>query len=42
MIRMTFPDISVSRIAYGVSAGSELENVDAVTLYRALENRNQL
>lgn len=42
LIRMTFPDIKVSRIAYGVSAGSELENVDAVTLFRALENRNQL
>ncbi len=42
MIRMTFPDIKVSRIAYGVSAGSELENVDAVTLFKALENRSLL
>lgn len=42
MIRVTFPDIQVSRIAYGVSAGSELENVDSVTLYKALENRSRL
>ncbi len=42
LIRITFPDIQVSRIAYGVSAGSELENVDTVTLYKALENRSKL
>ncbi len=42
LIRMTFPEIKVSRIAYGVSAGSELENVDAVTLYKALENRSSM
>ena len=42
LIRMTFSDIKVSRIAYGVSAGAELGNVDSVTLYKALENRSEL
>lgn len=34
--------IRVSRIASGVPVGGELENIDEVTLLRALESRNQL
>ncbi|MEG0571032.1 MAG: recombination mediator RecR [Oscillospiraceae bacterium] len=34
--------IIVSRLAYGISVGSDLEYTDEVTLYKALENRNEL
>ena len=34
--------IKVSRIASGVSVGGDLENIDEVTLLRALEGRTQL
>lgn len=32
--------VKVSRLAYGIPVGSELEYADPDTLYRALENRN--
>ena len=34
--------IKVTRLAYGLPAGSALEYADDVTLQRALENRNTL
>jgi recombination protein RecR len=34
--------IKVTRLAYGLPAGSALEFADDVTLTRALENRNEL
>ena len=34
--------IKVTRLAYGLPAGSTLEYADEVTLQRALENRNEL
>jgi len=34
--------IKVTRLAYGLPAGSALEYADDVTLQRALENRNEL
>lgn len=34
--------LRVSRLAHGVSVGQEIENTDAVTLSRALENRRAL
>ena len=34
--------IKVSRIASGVPVGGDLENIDEVTLLRALEGRTQL
>lgn len=34
--------IKVSRLAYGLPAGSALEFADDVTLLKALENRNEL
>ena len=34
--------IVVSRLAYGVPVGSDLEYADEVTLYKALENRNEI
>ena len=34
--------IKVSRLAYGIPAGSSLEFADDVTLMKALENRNEL
>lgn len=34
--------IKVSRIAYGLSVGSDIEYVDEVTLYRALEGRREM
>ena len=34
--------IKVSRLAYGLPAGSSLEYADDVTLQKALENRNEL
>ena len=35
-------DIKVTRLAYGVPMGSDLEYADEVTLYRALEGRRDL
>ena len=34
--------VSVSRLAYGIPVGSDLEYADEVTLYKALENRSIL
>ena len=34
--------LRVSRLAHGVSVGQEIENTDAITLARALENRREL
>lgn len=34
--------IKVTRLAYGVPVGSDLEYADEVTLYKALENRNEI
>ena len=34
--------VKVSRLAYGIPVGSDLEYADEVTLYKALENRSQL
>lgn len=34
--------IKVSRIAYGIPVGSDLEYADEVTLFKALQNRNTL
>ena len=34
--------IKVTRLAYGVPVGSDLEYADEVTLFRALENRNEI
>ena len=34
--------IKVTRLAYGLPAGSALEYADDVTLQRALENRNTI
>ncbi len=35
-------DVKVTRIASGVPVGGDLENIDEVTLYRALEGRREL
>jgi len=35
-------DVKVSRIAYGLPAGGELEYADEVTLLKALEGRNEI
>ncbi len=35
-------DLIVSRIAYGVPAGSQLEYADEVTLFKAIEGRRQM
>ncbi|MBR2343101.1 MAG: recombination protein RecR [Clostridia bacterium] len=32
-------DVSVSRLAYGIPVGADIEYADEVTLYRAMENR---
>jgi recombination protein RecR len=34
--------IRVTRLAYGIPLGSDLEYVDSVTVQRALEGRNEL
>lgn len=34
--------VKVSRLAYGIPVGSDLEFADEVTLYKALENRNEI
>ena len=34
--------VTVSRLAYGVPVGSDLEYVDEVTLYKAIENRSTM
>lgn len=35
-------DVKVTRLAHGVSVGTEIEYADAVTLARALENRREI
>ena len=35
-------DIKVSRLAYGIPVGGDLEYADEVTLFRALEGRREL
>lgn len=35
-------EVKVSRLAYGIPVGAELEYADEVTLYRALEGRKQI
>lgn len=35
-------EVKVTRIAYGIPVGSELEYVDRVTLLRAIENRREM
>ncbi len=35
-------DVKVTRLAYGIPVGAELEYADEVTLYRALEGRHEL
>ena len=35
-------DIKVTRLAYGVPVGADLEYADAVTLFRALDGRREL
>jgi recombination protein RecR len=34
--------IKVSRLAYGIPVGGNLEYADDVTLFRALEGRNEM
>ena len=34
--------VTVSRLAYGVPVGSDLEYADEVTLYKAIENRSTM
>ncbi len=34
--------VKVSRLAYGIPVGSELEYADEITLFKALENRNEI
>ena len=34
--------VKVSRLAYGIPVGSDLEYADEVTLYKALENRSEI
>ncbi len=34
--------VLVTRLAYGIPVGSDLEYADQVTLYKALENRNEM
>ncbi|MBQ1245470.1 MAG: recombination protein RecR, partial [Clostridia bacterium] len=35
-------DIKVTRLAYGLSVGTDLEYADEVTLYRALQGRRDV
>ena len=35
-------EVKVTRLAYGIPVGAELEYADEVTLYRALEGRHEL
>ena len=34
--------VKVTRLAYGIPVGGELEFADEVTLFKALENRNEI
>ena len=34
--------VKVTRLAYGIPVGGELEYADEVTLFKALENRNEI
>jgi recombination protein RecR len=40
--RHRFPTLTITRIATGVPAGSDIEYADEVTMTRALENRRNL
>jgi len=40
--RLTRPGLKISRIAYGLPAGSGLEYADELTLSRALEGRREM
>jgi recombination protein RecR len=40
--RLSRPDLKITRIAYGLPAGSGLEYADELTLSRALEGRRQM
>jgi recombination protein RecR len=40
--RHRFPTLTITRIATGVPAGSDIEYADEVTMTRALENRRSL
>ena len=35
-------DVTVTRLAYGIPVGGELEYADDMTLSKALENRNEI
>ena len=35
-------DVKVTRLAYGIPVGGEVEYADEITLYRALEGRREL
>ncbi|MBR6337111.1 MAG: recombination protein RecR, partial [Ruminococcus sp.] len=35
-------EVRVTRLAFGLPVGGMLEYADEVTLYRALENRNEI
>ena len=34
--------VMVTRLAFGIPVGGQLEYADEVTLYKALENRNEM
>ena len=34
--------VKVTRLAYGIPVGGELEFADEITLFKALENRNEI
>jgi len=34
--------VMVTRLAFGIHVGGQLEYADEVTLYKALENRNEM
>jgi recombination protein RecR len=40
--RLARPNLKISRIAYGLPAGSGLEYADELTLSRALEGRREM
>jgi recombination protein RecR len=40
--RLARPNLKISRIAYGLPAGSGLEFADELTLSRALEGRREM
>lgn len=42
LMRRSFPELEVSRLAQGLPAGGGLENADELTLYRALDGRRRV